>query len=98
MVACHLNFQFQAFVVLKETKELGMVHYIVDAPRYPMDLRPIHMQIMYMQALCNHFSRPLAQNFARTRNMKFKIHYLFLKVCKNLIVQSMAYRKQPNIQ
>jgi len=61
MVACHLNFQFQAFVLLKGTKELGVVHYIVDAPAYLMDLGPIQMQVMYLQALCSHFSHPLCK-------------------------------------
>jgi hypothetical protein len=32
MVACHLNFQFQVLVILKETKELGVVHFTMDAP------------------------------------------------------------------
>ncbi len=32
MVACHFNFQFQILVFLKGTKELGVVHYIVDTP------------------------------------------------------------------
>jgi hypothetical protein len=32
MIAWHLNFQFQILVLLKGIKELGVVHYIVDAP------------------------------------------------------------------
>jgi hypothetical protein len=32
MVACHLNFQFQILALLKRTKELDVVHFIVDAP------------------------------------------------------------------
>jgi hypothetical protein len=32
MVACHLNVQFQVLVFLKGTKELGMIHFTVDAP------------------------------------------------------------------
>ncbi len=53
------HFQFQAFVVLKGTKELGVAHYTVDTPNYLMDLGPIQMQVMYLQALYNHFSHPL---------------------------------------
>jgi len=34
MVACHLNFQFQVFVLLKGTKELGVIHYTVDLAIY----------------------------------------------------------------
>ncbi len=34
MVACHLNFQFQVLTLLKGTKELGVVHFIVDTPFY----------------------------------------------------------------
>ncbi len=33
MVACHLNFQFQVLTLLKRTKELGLVHFIVDVPK-----------------------------------------------------------------
>jgi hypothetical protein len=43
----------------KGTKELGVAHYIVDAPHYLMDLGPIQMQVMHMQALCSHFSHPM---------------------------------------
>jgi hypothetical protein len=32
MIACHLNFQFQIFALLNGTKELGVVHFIVDVP------------------------------------------------------------------
>jgi hypothetical protein len=97
MVACHLNFQFQGFVLLKGIKELGVAHYIVDAPHYLMDLRPIKMQVLYLQALCIHFSHPLRKTL-QGHNMKFKRHYFFLEVCKKLIVQGVAYKKQPNIQ
>jgi len=34
MVACHFNFQFQVVAILKGTKELGVVHFTVDAPIY----------------------------------------------------------------
>ncbi len=33
MVACHLNFQFQVLTLLKRTRELGLVHFIVDVPK-----------------------------------------------------------------
>jgi hypothetical protein len=68
MVACHFNFQFQAFVILKGTKELGVAHYIVDAPHCLMDLRPINMQVMYLQAFCTHFSHPLHKTLQNTQH------------------------------
>ncbi len=40
MVACHLNFQFQVFTLLKWTKELGLAHFIVDVP--PIHVLKIH--------------------------------------------------------
>jgi hypothetical protein len=33
MVACHLNFQFQVLTFLKGTKELGVSHFTLDAPK-----------------------------------------------------------------
>jgi len=32
MVACHLNFKFQIFALLKGIEELGVTHFIVDIP------------------------------------------------------------------
>jgi hypothetical protein len=32
MVACHFNFQFQVLTLLKGTKELGLINFIVDIP------------------------------------------------------------------
>ncbi len=34
MFACHFNFQFQVLALLKGTKELGVVHFTMDAPIY----------------------------------------------------------------
>jgi hypothetical protein len=40
----------------------------------------------------------LAQNFTMTHDMKFKRHYIFLKVYKKLTMQGVAYKKQQDIQ
>jgi hypothetical protein len=32
MVACHFNFQFQILAFLRGTKELGVTHFVADAP------------------------------------------------------------------
>ncbi len=34
MVTCHFNFQFQVLALLKGKKELGVVHFTMDAPIY----------------------------------------------------------------
>jgi len=55
------------------------------------------MPIMYMQALCSCFSHPLHKTLQDTQQ-KIQKTFFFLKVCKKLTVQDVAYRKQPNIQ
>ncbi len=47
MVACHLNFQFQVLALLKRTKELGVIHFTMDAPFYKLVVVELqHLQLL----------------------------------------------------
>jgi len=45
MVAWHLNFQFQVLALLKGIKELGVVHFTVDAPYGVVGLLFLQQQV-----------------------------------------------------
>jgi len=76
----------------------GYAHACNKKPWYKVE-SCIHSDTSHVPAsLVQQLLPSLAQNSARTHSTKFKRHYLFLKVCKKLTVQGVAYRKQPDIQ
>jgi len=58
MVAWHLNFQFQVLALLKGIKELGVVHFMVDAPLWGCRLTlssiaSLHFSMLEIDLACS---------------------------------------------
>jgi hypothetical protein len=82
-----ISFPIPSFCCFERNKRVGCGSLYCGHTQLPYGFRAHSDASHVPTSLVQPLFPSLAQNFARTHNMKFKRHYLFLKVCKKFTMQ-----------